>query len=97
MGSIFSSILHRKICFPGGSVVKNLAANAGDLGAIPGSGRFPGGWNGNLLYYSYPGNPMKRGVHGVAKELDTIIEKNMLLFYTVSSPLRTCVLLHILT
>ena len=25
--------------FPGGSVVKNLSANAGDLGSIPGSGR----------------------------------------------------------
>ena len=28
--------------FPGGSVVKNLPANAGDVGSIPGSGRFPG-------------------------------------------------------
>ena len=25
--------------FPGGSVVKNLPANAGDVGSIPGSGR----------------------------------------------------------
>ena len=29
---------------PGGSVVKNLLANAGDTGSIPGSGRSPGGW-----------------------------------------------------
>ena len=28
--------------FPGGSVVKNLPANAGDMGLIPGSGRSPG-------------------------------------------------------
>ena len=28
--------------FPGGSVVKNLVANAGDMGSIPGLGRFPG-------------------------------------------------------
>jgi len=28
--------------FPGGSVVKNLPANAGDLGSIPGLGRSPG-------------------------------------------------------
>ena len=28
--------------FPGGIMVKNLPANAGDLGSIPGSGRFPG-------------------------------------------------------
>ena len=27
--------------FPGGSVVKNVAANTGDTGFIPGSGRFP--------------------------------------------------------
>ena len=38
--------------FPGGSVVKNLPANAGDtgdVGSIPGSGRSPGVGNGNLL------------------------------------------------
>ena len=29
--------------FPGGSVVKNLPAKAGNLGLIPGSGRSPGG------------------------------------------------------
>ena len=29
--------------FPGGSVVKNLPANAGDEGLIPGLGRSPGG------------------------------------------------------
>ena len=36
--------------FPGGAVVKNLDANAGDTGdagLIPGSGRSPGGGNGN--------------------------------------------------
>ena len=26
--------------FPGGSIVKNLPTNAGDMGSIPGSGRF---------------------------------------------------------
>ena len=38
--------------FPGGLVVKHLPANAGDtgdVGSIPGSGRSPGGGNGNLL------------------------------------------------
>ena len=38
--------------FPGGSVVKNLSANAGDTGdsgLIPGSGRSPGGGKGNPL------------------------------------------------
>ena len=38
--------------FPGGSVVKNPPANAGDTGSIPGWGRFPGGRNGNPLQYS---------------------------------------------
>ena len=41
--------------FPGGSVVKNLPANAGhtgDAGSIPGSERSPGGGHGNSLQYS---------------------------------------------
>ena len=55
---------------PGGSVVKNLPANAGDTGSIAGSGRSPGEGNGNALQYSCLGNPMDRGawwatVHGV--------------------------------
>ena len=48
--------------FPGDAlVVKNMPANAGDTGSIPGSGRFPGGGNGNPLQYSCLGNPMDRG------------------------------------
>ena len=61
--------------FPGGLVVKNLPANAGDTGSIPGSERSLREGNGNSLQYSCLGNPMDRGdwqatVHGVAKELD---------------------------
>ena len=61
--------------FPGGSVVKNLPASAGDSGSISGSGRSPGGGNGNPLQYSCLENPMDRGalwviVHGGHKELD---------------------------
>ena len=53
-------------------MVKNLAANAGDMGLIPGWGRSPGEENGSLLQYSCLGNPMGRGpwwsiVHEVAK------------------------------
>ena len=53
-------------------VVKNLPANAGDTGSIPGSGRSPGGGNGNPLQYSFLENPMDRRawwatVHGVTK------------------------------
>ena len=59
-------------------MVKNPPAKAGDVrdtASIPGSGRSPGEGNGNLLQYSWVGNPMdRRGwwaiVHGVAKELD---------------------------
>ena len=56
-------------------MVKNLSANAGnpgDVDSIPGSGRSPGGGQGNPLQYSCLENPMDRGarqatVHGVAK------------------------------
>ena len=56
--------------FPGDLVVKNLPANAGDLGSIPWSGRSSGEGNGNPLPYSCLGNSMDSGawrttVHGV--------------------------------
>ena len=47
--------------FPGGSVVKNLPANAGDVGSIPGLERAPGEGNGNPVRYPCLGNPMDRG------------------------------------
>ena len=50
--------------FPGGSVVKNPPANAGDIGdagLIPGSERSSGRGNGNPFQYSSLGNPMDRG------------------------------------
>ena len=47
--------------FPGGSVVKNLPANAGDVGSIPGLGRSPGEGNGSPLQYSCLENPIDRG------------------------------------
>ena len=47
--------------FPGGSVVKNPPANAGDAGSTPGSGRSLGERNGNPLQYSCLGNLMDRG------------------------------------
>ena len=54
-----------------GTVVKNLPASTGDAGSIPGSGKPPGGGNGNPLQYCLE-NPMDRGAwrataHGVAK------------------------------
>ena len=47
-------------CFPGDTVAKKSTANVGDSGSIPGSGRSPGGGNGNPLGYSCLENPMDR-------------------------------------
>ena len=60
----------------GGSVVKNLPANAGDANSIPGSGRSPGEGNGNPPQHSCLKNPMDGGalqttVHGITGESDT--------------------------
>ena len=56
----------------GDSAVKNLPANAGNMGSVPGSGRSPGRGIGNPLHYSCLENPTDRGawqaiVHRVAK------------------------------
>ena len=48
----------------GGSDVKESACNAGDVRLIPGSGRSPGGGNGNSLQYPFLENPTDRGVYG---------------------------------
>ena len=61
--------------FPGGAVVKNSPANAGDtrdVGSTSGSERCPGERNGNPLQYSCLESAMNRGawratVHGVTK------------------------------
>ena len=55
-----------------GSVGKVSAYNAGDLGSISGSGRSPGGGNGNSFPYSCLEKPTDRGawgatVHGVTE------------------------------
>ena len=55
--------------FPGGLDSKESSP---ELGLIPGSGRSPGGGNGNPLQYSCLENSMDRGtwqatVHGVVK------------------------------
>ena len=39
-------------------MVKNLPANARDMGLIPGSGRSPGVGNGDLFQYTCLENPM---------------------------------------
>ena len=57
-------------------MVKNLPANAGNVGSISGSGNYPGEGNGNLLQCSCLEDFETREawwatVHGVAKETDT--------------------------
>ena len=66
----FSLVTHLWLLsgFPGSSVIKNLLANAGDMGLIPGRGRSPGRGNSNPLQW----DPMSRGIWwtivlGVAK------------------------------
>ena len=67
MNFLANPIIH--ICYPGGSVVKNLPINAEDVRLISDRGRYPGKGNGNPLQYSCLKNPMERGawqatVHG---------------------------------
>ena len=64
--------LNERLGFSGGSVVKNPPANAGDLGSIPGTGRFSGGGNGipTLVFLSWKlhgQRSLPQRVHGVAK------------------------------
>ena len=71
---MFMAILYLfKYFSSGGSEVKAFSSNEGDLGSIPGSGRFPGEGNGNPLQYlawriPWMGKPGRlHTVHGVAK------------------------------
>ena len=53
--------------FPCGSAGKESACNEGDLGLIPGLGRYPGEGEGYPLQYPGLENSMDCIVHGVAK------------------------------
>ena len=69
-----SSLLRWLLDFPGGSVIKNLppsAVHKRDVGSISGSGRSPGGGNGNPLQYSCLENPINREIFPA-----TLINKN---------------------
>ena len=59
--------LKMEICFPCGSVIKESACSAGDLGSIPGLGRSPGEGKGYPLQYSGLENSINCLVHGVTK------------------------------
>ena len=74
-GSFFNIRLRLTPGFPGGRVIKNLPANAGDArdsGLMPGSGRYPEAEICNPLQYPCLENPMDRetsqaAVHGIAR------------------------------
>ena len=58
--------------YPDSSDGKESASNAGDPDSIPGSGKSPGGGNGNPFQCSFLGNSMNReaweaAVQGVTK------------------------------
>ena len=79
--------------FPGGLVVKNPLANAGDVGLLSGLGRALGEGNGNPLQFSCLGNPMDRGawwatVHGVERESDTTEQLNNIFVMGVVMPYK---------
>ena len=62
--------------FPGGSIDKESTCNAGDMGSIPGLGRYPGEGNGNPFQYSCrenawteePGGLLSTGLHRVGHD-----------------------------
>ena len=67
-----------KMCFPGGTVVKNLPANAGDIrdsSLIPGAGRSPGGdmaIHSSILLWIIPWTEEPGGLQDTGcQELDT--------------------------
>ena len=71
--------------FPGGSEGKAFACNAGDLGSIPGLGRFPGGGCGSVLQCSclenlneqrsLVGSDMTERIHFISLYKDFLIHK----------------------
>ena len=96
--------------FPGGIVVENLPANAGDIrgtGSIPALGRSPGEGNGYPLHSSCLENPMDRGawqatVHGVTKSRTRLsnwarieISKECLSYWHTHTKLRILTIIFI--
>ena len=69
---------------PADAMVKSLSPNVGyteDVGSTPGSGRFPGGRNGNPRQDTCLENPMDRGawqstVHGAVKSQTRFLQQD---------------------
>ena len=62
---VYVESVHKLWGFSKSSVVKNLPANTGDAGSIPGWGRSPGEGSGNPLQYSCLEHPRDRGSWGL--------------------------------
>ena len=67
-GNLFSLFFFKKFFLSGAALIQGLSqwltcstGDAGNLGSIPGSERYPGGGHGNPLQYSCLENPMDRG------------------------------------
>ena len=67
------------LCFPCGSAGKESTCNAGDLGSIPGLGRYPGEGDGYPLQHPGLENSMDCIVHGVAKSRTLLSDFHFLL------------------
>ena len=67
-------------------MVKNLTANAENMGLISGSGRFPGEGNGNPLQYFCLGNPMDRGAwQAIVHEVKRVRQNSVINAFTFRS------------
>ena len=90
LGDEISSLQAAALGFSGSPVYKESACNAGDLGSIPGMGRYPGEGNGYPLQYSCLENPMDRGAwwatdHGVAKSQTRLSVFTFTFFHSCST------------
>ena len=79
---VIQGIVHGKMGFSGGAMVKKLPANAEDMSSTPGLGRSSGGRHGYPLQYSCLENPMDRGpdglrVHGARKSWTRLKRQNI--------------------
>ena len=75
-----SSGVASHIGFPGSPVVKNTPVSARyvtDMGSVPGSGRSPGGRNGNPLQHSCLENPRGRGAWWLQSMLSQRVGHNI--------------------
>ena len=81
--------------FPGGLVVKNLPANVGDVGSIPGSGRSPGEGNtcSSIFAWEIPWTEEPGGLQSMGYNLVT--KQHMIIVYILLkiSPSISCFLI----